>query len=59
MVLHNGSMMILDGERGRVTSQPSEERLQRAEQQLLDQQQREADAWKLPLSKPKPAMGIE
>ncbi|MFC7367331.1 phosphoenolpyruvate--protein phosphotransferase [Vreelandella zhaodongensis] len=47
MVLHNGSMMILDGERGRVTSQPSEERLQRAEQQLLDQQQREADAWEL------------
>ncbi|AIA75692.1 PTS fructose transporter subunit IIA [Halomonas campaniensis] len=47
MALHNGSMMILDGERGRVTSQPSEERLQRAEQQLLDQQQREADAWKL------------
>ncbi|WP_083002951.1 phosphoenolpyruvate--protein phosphotransferase [Halomonas sp. GT] len=47
MALHNGSMMILDGERGRVTSQPSEERLQRAEQQLLDQQQREADAWEL------------
>ncbi|MGM0522280.1 MAG: phosphoenolpyruvate--protein phosphotransferase, partial [Pseudomonadota bacterium] len=47
MALHNGGMMILDGERGRVTSQPSEERLQRAEQQLLDQQQREADAWEL------------
>ena len=47
MALHNGSMMILDGERGRVTSQPSEERLRRAEQQLLDQQQREADAWEL------------
>ncbi|WP_249978134.1 phosphoenolpyruvate--protein phosphotransferase [Vreelandella olivaria] len=47
MALHNGSMMILDGERGRVTSRPSEERLQRAEQQLLDQQQREADAWEL------------
>jgi len=47
MVLHNGGMMILDGERGRVTTQPSEERLQRAEQQLLEQQQREADAWEL------------
>ena len=47
MALHNGGMMILDGERGRVTSQPSEERLRRAEQQLLDQQQREADAWEL------------
>ncbi|XGA78745.1 phosphoenolpyruvate--protein phosphotransferase [Halomonas sp. CH40] len=47
MALHNGSMMVLDGERGRVTSQPCEERLQRAEQQLLDQQQREADAWEL------------
>ncbi|MGP9809331.1 phosphoenolpyruvate--protein phosphotransferase [Halomonas sp. AOP12-C2-37] len=45
MALNNASMMILDGERGRVTSQPSEERLQRAEQQLLDHQQREADAW--------------
>mgnify|MGYP003631461962 FL=1 len=45
MALNNASMMILDGERGRVTSQPSEERLQRAEQQLLDLQQREADAW--------------
>ena len=30
-----------------MTSQPSEERLRRAEQQLLDQQQREADAWEL------------
>lgn len=45
MALNNASMMILDGERGRVTSQPSEERLQRAEQQLLNHQQREADAW--------------
>jgi phosphocarrier protein FPr len=45
MALNNTSMMILDGERGRVTSQPSEQRLQRAEQQLLDHQQREADAW--------------
>ncbi|MCH4813042.1 phosphoenolpyruvate--protein phosphotransferase [Vreelandella neptunia] len=45
MALNNASMMILDGDRGRVTTQPSEERLQRAEQQLLDQQQREADAW--------------
>ena len=45
MALNNASMMILDGDRGRVTSQPSEERLQRAEQQLLDHQQREADAW--------------
>ncbi|MGY2462814.1 phosphoenolpyruvate--protein phosphotransferase [Vreelandella sulfidaeris] len=45
MALNNASMMILDGERGRVTSQPSEQRLQRAEQQLLDHQQREADAW--------------
>ncbi|WP_218313505.1 phosphoenolpyruvate--protein phosphotransferase [Halomonas sp. 18071143] len=47
MALANGGMMILDGERGRVISQPSEERLRRAEQQLLDQQQREADAWEL------------
>ncbi|PCF95766.1 phosphoenolpyruvate--protein phosphotransferase [Vreelandella nigrificans] len=47
MALHNGSMMVLDGERGRITPQPSEERLQRAEQQLLEQQQREADAWEL------------
>lgn len=46
MALNNASMMILDGERGRVTSQPSEERLQRAEQQLLDHQQREVSAWK-------------
>ncbi|MDR5874709.1 phosphoenolpyruvate--protein phosphotransferase [Vreelandella gomseomensis] len=46
MALPDGGMMILDGERGRVTHQPSEDRLQRAEQQLLDQQQREADAWK-------------
>lgn len=45
MALNNASMLILDGDRGRVTSQPSEERLQRAEQQLLDHQQREADAW--------------
>jgi phosphocarrier protein FPr len=45
MALNNASMMILDGDRGRVTLQPSEERLQRAEQQLLDLQQREADAW--------------
>lgn len=45
MALKNASMLILDGDRGRVTSQPSEERLQRAEQQLLDLQQREADAW--------------
>ncbi|MEA2119879.1 phosphoenolpyruvate--protein phosphotransferase [Halovibrio sp. HP20-50] len=45
MNLHNGSMMILDGERGRVTPQPSEERLQRAEKQLQEHQQREADAW--------------
>ncbi|NYS79263.1 phosphoenolpyruvate--protein phosphotransferase [Halomonas glaciei] len=45
MALNNASMMILDGDRGRVTSQPSEERLQRAEQQLLDHQQREAAAW--------------
>ncbi|MCO7246974.1 phosphoenolpyruvate--protein phosphotransferase [Halomonas sp. Mc5H-6] len=45
MALPDGGMMILDGERGRVTHKPSEDRLQRAEQQLLDQQQREADAW--------------
>lgn len=45
MALPDGGMMILDGERGRITHKPSEDRLQRAEQQLLDQQQREADAW--------------
>lgn len=45
MALTNTSMMILDGERGRVTSKPSEERLQRAEKQLSELQQREADAW--------------
>ncbi|HDZ45669.1 hypothetical protein LCGC14_0097830 [marine sediment metagenome] len=45
MALTNASMMILDGERGRVTFKPSEERLQRAEKQLSELQQREADAW--------------
>ncbi|WNL41046.1 phosphoenolpyruvate--protein phosphotransferase [Halomonas sp. PAMB 3264] len=45
MALGNASMMILDGDRGRVTPSPSEERLSRAEQQLLDLQAREADAW--------------
>ncbi|MFG6667529.1 phosphoenolpyruvate--protein phosphotransferase [Halomonas sp. HNIBRBA4712] len=45
MGLTNASMMILDGDRGRVTPWPSEERLSRAEQQLLDLQTREADAW--------------
>ncbi|WP_447528397.1 phosphoenolpyruvate--protein phosphotransferase [Vreelandella sp. TE19] len=45
MSLNNTSMMILDGERGRITPSPSEERLSRAEQQLLDLQSREADAW--------------
>lgn len=45
MALTNASMMILDGERGRVISSPSEQRLSRAEQHLLDLQEREADAW--------------
>ncbi|MBE0404014.1 phosphoenolpyruvate--protein phosphotransferase [Halomonas citrativorans] len=45
MALANASMMILDGERGRVIPSPSEQRLRRAEQQLLDLQAREADAW--------------
>lgn len=45
MALNNATMMILDGERGRVTAHPSEQRLQRAEQQLQELQKREADAW--------------
>ncbi|MBZ5488963.1 phosphoenolpyruvate--protein phosphotransferase [Halomonas aquamarina] len=45
MALNNASLMILDGERGRVIPSPSEERLKRAEQNLLDLQTREADAW--------------
>ena len=45
MALANASMMILDGERGRVIPSPSEERLRRAEQNLLDLREREADAW--------------
>ncbi|TVP42753.1 MAG: phosphoenolpyruvate--protein phosphotransferase [Halomonas sp.] len=45
MTLANACMMILDGERGRVTPHPSEERLQRAEKQLHELQQREAAAW--------------
>lgn len=45
MALTNASMLILDGERGRVIPSPSEERLRRAEQNLLDLREREADAW--------------
>ncbi|SFU45149.1 phosphoenolpyruvate--protein phosphotransferase [Halomonas korlensis] len=45
LTLANGTELILDGERGRVTPAPSPERLQRAEQRLAERERREAAAW--------------
>ncbi|NIC06738.1 phosphoenolpyruvate--protein phosphotransferase [Billgrantia bachuensis] len=46
LTLADGSELILDGERGRVTPAPSAERRAAAEQRLAERQQREAEAWK-------------
>ncbi|MGJ7457896.1 fused PTS fructose transporter subunit IIA/HPr protein [Halomonas sp. RA08-2] len=43
--LANDTLLILDGDRGRFTVAPSEERLAAAEQRLADQHHREAEAW--------------
>ncbi|QOR39761.1 phosphoenolpyruvate--protein phosphotransferase [Billgrantia diversa] len=45
LTLADGSELILDGERGRVTPAPSTERRAAAEQRLVERQQREAEAW--------------
>jgi phosphocarrier protein FPr len=45
LTLTNGTELILDGERGRVTPAPSPERLHRAEQRLAERERREAAAW--------------
>ncbi|GHE21531.1 phosphoenolpyruvate--protein phosphotransferase [Halomonas urumqiensis] len=45
LTLDNGTPLILDGERGRITPAPSAERLASAEQRLADHRRREADAW--------------
>ncbi|PMR67620.1 phosphoenolpyruvate--protein phosphotransferase [Halomonas heilongjiangensis] len=45
LTLENGTELILDGERGRVTPAPSAERRQRAEARLVERQRREAKAW--------------
>lgn len=45
LTLANGTELILDGERGRVTPAPSPERRQRAEQRLAERERREAAAW--------------
>ncbi|MBS9402781.1 phosphoenolpyruvate--protein phosphotransferase [Halomonas sp. TRM85114] len=45
LTLANGTELILDGERGRVTPAPSPERLRRAEQRLAERERREAAAW--------------
>ncbi|MCG6658094.1 phosphoenolpyruvate--protein phosphotransferase [Halomonas campisalis] len=43
--LENDTPLILDGDRGRYTVAPSDERLAAAEQRLADQRRREAEAW--------------
>ncbi|UYG06884.1 phosphoenolpyruvate--protein phosphotransferase [Halomonas sp. M4R1S46] len=45
MTLDNGTELILDGERGRVTPAPGDARRRTAEQRLADRQRREAEAW--------------
>jgi phosphocarrier protein FPr len=45
LTLENGTQLILDGERGRVTPAPSDERRRAAEQRLEEHKRREADAW--------------
>ncbi|RTR07136.1 phosphoenolpyruvate--protein phosphotransferase [Halomonas nitroreducens] len=45
LTLDNGTELILDGERGRVTPAPSAERRQSAEQRLAEHRRREAEAW--------------
>ncbi|MDI5934455.1 phosphoenolpyruvate--protein phosphotransferase [Halomonas kalidii] len=45
LTLESGTELILDGERGRVTPEPSAERRQRAEARLVERQRREAEAW--------------
>lgn len=45
LTLSNDTLLILDGDRGRYTVAPSEERLASAEQRLADQRRREAEAW--------------
>ncbi|MCE9682227.1 phosphoenolpyruvate--protein phosphotransferase [Halomonas alkalisoli] len=45
LTLADGTELILDGERGRITPTPSAERRQAAEQRLAERQQREAAAW--------------
>ncbi|MDN3557012.1 phosphoenolpyruvate--protein phosphotransferase [Halomonas maura] len=45
LTLDNGTELILDGERGRVTPAPGDERRRAAEQRLADRRRREAEAW--------------
>ncbi|MFG6177080.1 phosphoenolpyruvate--protein phosphotransferase [Halomonas sp. THAF12] len=45
LLLDNGTELILDGERGRVTPSPAAERRQAAEQRLAERRRREAEAW--------------
>lgn len=45
LTMANDTLLILDGDRGRYTVAPSEERLASAEQRLADQRRREAEAW--------------
>lgn len=45
MTLENGTELILDGERGRITPSPSAERRSAAEQRLVERERREAEAW--------------
>ena len=45
LLLDNGTELILDGERGRVTPNPAAERRQAAEQRLAERRRREAEAW--------------
>ncbi|MGM0785007.1 MAG: phosphoenolpyruvate--protein phosphotransferase [Pseudomonadota bacterium] len=46
MTLENGTELILDGERGRITPAPSAERRDAAQQRLAERERREAEAWK-------------
>lgn len=45
MTLENGTELILDGERGRITPAPSAERRDAAQQRLAERERREAEAW--------------
>ncbi|MFY0991143.1 phosphoenolpyruvate--protein phosphotransferase [Halomonas sp. C05BenzN] len=45
LTLDNGTELILDGERGRITPAPSAERRAAAEQRLVERERREAEAW--------------